>query len=158
MFLLNTVDSWLWITDSGLCILDSGLWIMDSGFFGNYCIRMVTVTSVQLGISPCILQENLCSTFWQHQSPAERSLGLFMSRPAKSPGRSCPIPSNRDEMNWEKKHFLYLSAPRLQAPHFGRLLCWMGVAIYSWNYSGSYETALAGQNTGKYRTRIYIHR
>jgi hypothetical protein len=96
MFLLNTVDSGLWITDSGLCILDSGLWIMDSGFFGNYCIRMVTVTSVQLGISPCILQENLCSTFWQHESPAARSLGLFMSRPEKSPGRSYPTPINID--------------------------------------------------------------
>ena len=49
--------------------------------------------------SPCILQENLCSTFWQQESPAARSLGLLMSRPSKSPGRSCPTPSNRYEMN-----------------------------------------------------------
>ena len=49
--------------------------------------------------APCILQENLCSTFWQQESPAARSLGLLMSRPAKSPGRSCPTPSNRDKMN-----------------------------------------------------------
>ena len=52
---------------------------------------------------PCILQENLCSTFWQQESPAARSLGLLMSRPAKSPGRSCPTPSNRDKMNWERE-------------------------------------------------------
>ena len=49
--------------------------------------------------TPCILQENLCSAFWQQESPAVRSLDLLMSRPAKSPGRSCPTPSNRDEMN-----------------------------------------------------------
>ena len=49
--------------------------------------------------TPCILQEKLCSTFWQQESLAARSLGLLMSRTAKSPGRSCPTPSNRDEMN-----------------------------------------------------------
>ena len=49
--------------------------------------------------TPCILTENLCGTFWQQESPAARSLGLLMSRPAKSPGRSCHTPSNRDEMN-----------------------------------------------------------
>ena len=48
---------------------------------------------------PCILPENLCGTFWQQESPAVRSLGLLMGRPAKSPGRSWPTPSNRDEMN-----------------------------------------------------------
>ena len=49
--------------------------------------------------APCILPEKLCSTFWQQESPAARSLGLHMSRPANSPARSCPTPSNRDEMN-----------------------------------------------------------
>ena len=49
--------------------------------------------------APCILPENLCGTFWQQEFPAARSLGLLMSRPAKSSGRSCPTPSNRDEMN-----------------------------------------------------------
>ena len=43
--------------------------------------------------SPCILPEKLCSTFWQRESSAARSLGLHMSRPAKSPGRSCPTHS-----------------------------------------------------------------
>ena len=51
------------------------------------------------GLAPCILPENLCSTFWQQESPAARSLGLHMSRPANSPGRSYPTPLNIDEMN-----------------------------------------------------------
>ena len=46
-------------------------------------------------------------------------------------------PPHRTETRWtEKESFLCLSAPPVQAPHFGRLLCWMGVARYSRNYSG----------------------
>ena len=41
------------IIESGLCILDLGVWIMDSGVFGNYCIRMLTVSSLQLGVWNC---------------------------------------------------------------------------------------------------------
>ena len=59
-------------------------------------------------MAPCILQETFCSTIWQHESPATRSLGLHMSRPTKSPGRSCPTPSNRDKMNWEREISLSL--------------------------------------------------
>ena len=61
-----------------------------------------------LNPAPCILQENLCSAFWQQESLAARSLDLLMSRPAKSPGRSCPTPSNRDEMNCEREISLSL--------------------------------------------------
>ena len=63
---------------------------------------------MELTLTPCILPENLCGTFWQQESPAARSLGLLMSRPAKYPGRSCPTPSNRDEMNWEREISLSL--------------------------------------------------
>ena len=52
-----------------------------------------------LNTTPCILQENLRSTFWQQESPAAGSLGLRMSRPAKSAGRSWPTPPNRHKMN-----------------------------------------------------------
>ena len=48
-----------------------------------------------------------------------------------------PAPPHQTETRWTgKKKFLCLSAPPVQAPHFGRLLCWMGVARYSQNYSG----------------------
>ena len=46
-------------------------------------------------------------------------------------------PPHLTETRWtEKDKFLCLSAPPVQAPHFERLLCWMGVARYSRNYSG----------------------
>ena len=41
------------------------------------------------------------------------------------------------ETRWtERDEFLCLSDPLVKAPHFCRLLCWMGVARYSQNYSG----------------------
>ena len=92
--------------------------------------------SVYYALSPCILQENLCSTFWLQESPAARSLGLLMSRPAKSPGRSCPTTSNTETRWTDNEKLFCLSAPQVRAPHFGRLLCWMGVGRYSRNYSG----------------------
>ena len=64
--------------------------------------------SCPVGYAPCILQENPCSAFWQQESSAARSLDLVMSRPAKSPGRSCPTPLNRDEMNWGREISLSL--------------------------------------------------
>ena len=46
-------------------------------------------------------------------------------------------PPHQTETRWtEKESFLCLSALPVQAPNFGRLLCWLGVARYSWNYSG----------------------
>ena len=58
-----------------------------------------------------------------------------MSRPSKSPGRSCP--THQTETRWtEKEKFLCPSAPLVKAPHFSRLLCRMGLARYSRNYSG----------------------
>ena len=46
-------------------------------------------------------------------------------------------PPHQTQTRWsEKEKFLSLSAPQVQAPHFGRLLCWMGVAGYSRNHSG----------------------
>ena len=60
-----------------------------------FTVYIVLCTAYTVIYTRCILQENLCGTFWQQESPAARSLGLLMSRPAKSPGRSCPTPSNR---------------------------------------------------------------
>ena len=46
-------------------------------------------------------------------------------------------PPHQTETRWtETNKFLCISAPPVQAPHFSRLLCWMGVARYSRNYSG----------------------
>ena len=61
-------------------------------------------------MTPCILQENLCSTFWQQESPAARSLDLLMSRPAKSPERSCPIPIKQRQNELRKRNF-FVSLP-----------------------------------------------
>ena len=57
---------------------------------------------------PVYFQKISASTFWQQESQAARSLGLLMSRSEKLPGRSCPTPSDRDEMNWERKISLSL--------------------------------------------------
>ena len=46
-------------------------------------------------------------------------------------------PPHQTGTRWtEKEIFLCLSAPLVKTPHFGRLLCWMGLARYSRNYSG----------------------
>ena len=46
-------------------------------------------------------------------------------------------PTLQTETRWtEREEFLFLSDPLVKAPHFCRLLCWMGVARYSLNYSG----------------------
>ena len=46
-------------------------------------------------------------------------------------------PPHKTETRWtDKEKFLCLSAPLVKAPHFCRLLCWMGLARYSPNYSG----------------------
>ena len=46
-------------------------------------------------------------------------------------------PPHQTETRWTKKQkCLCLSAPLVKSPHFGRLLCWMGLARYSRNYSG----------------------
>ena len=87
------------------------------------------------GGTPYISRKPLQAPFWQHESLAAMSLGLHMSRPANSPGRSCPAPSNRDEMNWEREVSLS-HCPLVKVPHIGRLLCWMGLARYSRHYSG----------------------
>ena len=48
-------------------------------------------------------------------------------------------PPHQTETRWtEKEQFLSLSSPLGKAPHFGILLCWMGLARYSRNYSGWY--------------------
>ena len=46
-------------------------------------------------------------------------------------------PPHQTETRWtEKEILLCLSAPLVKTPHFGRLLCWMGLARCSLNYSG----------------------
>ena len=46
-------------------------------------------------------------------------------------------PPQKTETRWtEREEFLCLSDPLVKAPHFCRLLCWMGVARYSRNYTG----------------------
>ena len=54
-------------------------------------------------------------------------------------GRAAP--PHQTETRWtEKEIFLCLSALLVKSPHFGRLLCWMGLAKYSRNYSGCHLT------------------
>ena len=49
-------------------------------------------------------------------------------------------PPHKTETRWtDKERILCLSAPLVKAPHFSRLLCWMGLARYSRNYSGCWS-------------------
>ena len=50
-------------------------------------------------------------------------------------------PPLQTETRWTKgEEFLCLSDPLVKAPHFCRLLCWMGVARYSRKYTGCMST------------------
>ena len=68
----------------------------------------------------------------------------------------CILPENL----CSRKKFLCLSDPLVKAPHFCRLLCWMGVARYSRNYSGclSFRLYLAeqGKVSGGSRNSVVI--
>ena len=76
-------------------------------------------------------------------------------------------PPHKTETRWtEKEKFLCLSAPLVKAPHFSRLLCWMGLARYSRNYSGcllgirnAFRTTLmwcrSMKSTGPLKLRIF---
>ena len=63
-------------------------WVRDANFHNVNSIQLTLYTSRK----PL---RHLLAT----RVPSCEEPGLLMSRPAKSPGRSCPTPSNRDEMN-----------------------------------------------------------
>ena len=76
-----------------------------------YCFQRVHTpgwTFTQYLIIKCFFLGLLCNLYTSRKPlrhllatrvPSCEEHGLLMSRPAKSPGRSCPTPSNRYEMN-----------------------------------------------------------